>query len=179
MRAALSLHPANRAPAVSGVYVEVERRAGGVLALRYRLTGAIRGLVLPPPATSMRADELWRHTCFEAFVRPGEGPGYCELNFSPSSQWAAYRFSGERTGMAPAEVPAVAVAATATGHQLELSASVDLSRAAPGPGPWLLGLSAVLELVDGSLAHWALTHCSPQPDFHHPESFVLELSEPA
>ena len=179
MHAALSLHPANQAPAVSGVDVEVERRAGGVLALRYRLAGAIGALVIPPASTSVRADDLWRRTCFEAFVRAGDGPDYCELNFSPSSQWAAYRFTGERTGMALAEIPTVAVAAAATGQALELSVAIDLSRAVPVAGPWSLGLSAVVEASDGALSYWALTHCSERPDFHHPESFVLELSEPA
>ena len=168
MHAALSLHPANQAPAVTGVEVEVERRAGGVLALRYRLAGAIGDLVIPQASTSARTDDLWRRTCFEAFVRAGAGPGYCELNFSPSSQWAAYRFTGERTGMAPAEIPTVAVAAASTGQTLELSATIDLSRALPAGGPWRLGLSAVVEAADGTLSYWALTHRSAQPDFHHP-----------
>jgi hypothetical protein len=179
MHATLSLHPANRAPAVSGVEAVVERLAGGVLALRYRLAGDIRLLAIPAPSASVRADELWRRTCFEAFVRAGEGPAYCELNFSPSSRWAAYRFSGERTGMAPAEVPAVAAACAATGEAVELTASVDLSRALPTTGPWRLGLSAVVEAADGTLSHWALAHPAGRPDFHHPGSFVLELTEPA
>ena len=35
-----------------------------------------------------RADELWRTTCFELFLRPDGGRGYVELNLSPSERWA-------------------------------------------------------------------------------------------
>jgi hypothetical protein len=179
MRAALSLHSASQRPAVGGIEVEVERSASGVLSLRYRLMGDIRQIVIPAAAPSARADDLWRRTCFEAFVRAGDDEGYCELNLSPSSQWAAYRFSGERTGMAPAEVPSVAVAAAASDRDLALDAAVDLSRALPTRAAWRLGLSAVIEAADGTLSHWALAHPVARPDFHHPGSFVLELSEPA
>ena len=34
------------------------------------------------------------------FIRPEDGEGYYEFNFSPSGEWAAYRFSGYREGMA-------------------------------------------------------------------------------
>jgi hypothetical protein len=38
-----------------------------------------------------------------------------------------------------------------------------------------LALAAVLEDRDGRLSYWALEHPSERPDFHHPNSFVLEL----
>jgi hypothetical protein len=179
MRAALSLHPAFNVPAVSGVEVEVERQAGGVLVARYRLTGVLSELILPAQAPPAQADDLWRHTCFEAFVRAGEDEGYCELNFSPSSRWAAYRFSGYRSDMEPADLPAVVVAAASTDQVLELSASADLSRVVPARAVWRLGLSAVVEAAEGGVSYWALAHPAERPDFHHPESFVLELPEPA
>ncbi len=46
--------------------------------------------------------------------------------------------------------------------------------------PLKLGLSVVIEDVDGNLTYWALAHPSDKPDFHHPDSFVLTLPpEPA
>jgi hypothetical protein len=179
MRASLSLHPDFRCPAVRAVEVEVRRAGAGLLELRYRLAGDLGALALPSPTVSARADDLWRRTCFEAFVRADGDDGYCELNISPSSQWAAYRFSGYRTGMAPAKLPAVAVAAASTGQELELSASVDLSHAVPISAAWRLGLSTVVEAADGAISYWALAHAPGKPDFHHPESFVLELARPA
>ena len=43
------------------------------------------------------------------------------------------------------------------------------------PGAEALALSAVIERVDGSISYWALRHPSDKPDFHHPDSFVLDL----
>lgn len=51
-------------------------------------------------------DELWRTTCFEAFVRPAGENAYREWNFAPSGDWAAYDFTGYREGMANADVSA-------------------------------------------------------------------------
>lgn len=47
------------------------------------------------------------------------------------------------------------------------------------PNATRLGLSAVVEENDGTKSYWALAHPGRRPDFHHAESFVLELSEPA
>ena len=43
------------------------------------------------------------------------------------------------------------------------------------PGAEMLALSAVIEAEDGQKSYWALAHPSDKPDFHHPQSFVLEL----
>ncbi|QLQ12045.1 MAG: hypothetical protein HZY74_00360 [Brevundimonas sp.] len=42
-------------------------------------------------------------------------------------------------------------------------------------GPCRIGLTAVIEDTDGTISYWALAHPSDKPDFHHPDSFVLEL----
>lgn len=42
-------------------------------------------------------------------------------------------------------------------------------------GPWLVALSAVIEEAHGAVSYWALAHPSDKPDFHHPDSFILEL----
>ncbi len=133
-------------------------------------------LTLPPPAPSERRDELWRHTCLEAFVRSLDG-GYYEMNFAPSTHWAAYRFEGYRSGMGPAEMVAPRIEARIAGDDYELQAEVDLgglSDISPD-GPWRLGLSAVLEDARGGISYWALSHPAGKPDFHHPDSFALEL----
>ena len=72
--------------------------------------------VISDGAESERADELWKTTCFEAFLRPMGEESYREWNFAPSSQWAAYRFTGYRQGMAPLEefdAPGVEMKSTA------------------------------------------------------------------
>src|SRR3954464_8994411 len=58
--------------------------------------------VIPEAAEPTRADELWRTTCFEAFLRPLGEENYREWNFAPSGQWATYEFSGYRENMVAA-----------------------------------------------------------------------------
>jgi hypothetical protein len=178
MRHALRLHPESRCDAVSAVAVDVARPAPTSLALRFFLTGAMSDLALPPVALSTRADELWRHTCFEVFLRPATSAGYYEFNLAPSTQWAAYRFSDYRTGMSVAnEAAAPRIDTHGTVASYELRAHLDLGRLVdPAPGaPWRLGLSAVVEEATGRKSYWALAHPPGKPDFHHPDCFALEL----
>ena len=173
----LQLHPRVASNAVKAVEVEVER-ARARLTLRYLVTGDVAAIVLPPPAPPRRADRLWRHSCFEAFVRASADPGYFELNLAPSGAWAAYRFSDYRMGMAAAEVvPPPRIETHRGDGRFELTARVDL---APAMGlldhlPWHLGLAAVIEEKGGAKSHWALAHPPGAPDFHHEDCFALEL----
>src|SRR5687767_1847903 len=102
MRQALKLHPDSRCIAVTRIEVDVARPSPDSLLLRYFVTGKMSDLRLPPVTAPARADELWQHTCFEAFVCALPGAAYYEFNFAPSTQWAAYRFSGYRSGMSVA-----------------------------------------------------------------------------
>jgi len=90
MRQVLKLHPESRSTAVTAIAVEAARPSPGLLVLRYVLTGSISDLRLPAPTPPTRVDELWRHTCFEAFVGAPDREAYLEFNLAPSSQWAAY-----------------------------------------------------------------------------------------
>lgn len=170
MRAQLHPHPDTPCEAVERLEAEVTRTAEG-LALRYILTGDLARLRIPPPAAAERTDELWRRTCFEAFAA-GEGGGYSELNLAPSSQWAAYRFDGYRSGMAPLDIPPPAIEVSRSDDRLELSARVAL------PGVRRLGLTAVIEGADGRISYWAVRHAPGKPDFHHPDCLALELPAP-
>jgi hypothetical protein len=180
MRRPLTLHPQSLCDAVSLIEVEITRRGPGHLSLTYVVTGAIADLSLPPPAAPGRSDDLWKHTCFETFVRP-PGEAYFEFNFSPSSHWAAYRFSGYRSGMsAPAEAVAPLIETRASRERFELQ--VDLSLAPllglSSGAPWRLGLSVVIEETSGRKSYWALTHPAGKADFHHADGFALDLPPP-
>lgn len=164
-------HPARPSVAVSAVDVRVGR-AGGALRLDFLVSGAA-ALVIPPPATPARADELWRTTCFELFVRTPEG-GYCEFNFSPSGRWAAYRFAGYRAGMAPLDLDAAPVIVgqrEAGSYRLEAQLTLPAAVASARE----IGLSAVIEEAEGARSFWALAHGADQPDFHDPACFTAEL----
>lgn len=169
-------HPASACPAIRRFEVQASRPGNQQLELRYSIRGEIDCLLLPPRRAEERADKLWQHSCFEAFVRSSTQPGYLEFNFAPSGDWAIYRFAEYRRGMTAVEVaqaPVIEVAATA--HRLELKTLVDLEGMAEtsADADWRLALSAVIEEVTGHLSYWALTHPSEKPDFHHAEGFLL------
>ena len=175
MRLSLASHPDSPGAPISRIDVDVNRPSPGQVCFRYEATGQIGDIVLPPPARGERRDELWKHTCFEAFLRtPGE-EGYLEFNFSPATDWAAYAFDGYRRGMRPLlEIGAPAIAVDRGAGRLMVQATLQLAMAAPS-APLELALSAVIEHGDGAKSYWALRHPPGKPDFHHPDSFAIEL----
>lgn len=165
--AKLTLHPDGGETPASAVEVHFERE-GPVLWLRFVVWGEVDRIAWPAEAAPDRADELWRHTCFEAFVASDEG--YVEYNLSPSGRWASYQFDSPRTGMRTARETATVEGLDGASDMVALEARIDLPYGADR-----LGLSAVIEGVDGAISYWALVHPSDKPDFHHPDSFVLDL----
>ena len=179
MRRPLIRHPSLPCAPVSAITVEILRPSPTRLTLAFTLVGDVAALRIPPAAEPARTDNLWKHTCFEAFLRPAGGEAYVEFNLSPSTRWAAYRFDRFREGMADATTiapPAIAFHATAEG--LVLTADLDLAGAPDLAGTFRLALSAVIETSDGALSFWALAHPPAGPDFHHPDCLALELTAP-
>ena len=173
MRYRLSRHPSAGAPPVVAVAVDL-RRAGGELRLDFMLVGTVSAIRLAAPAAPARKDGLWRSTCFELFLKPSAGEAYYEFNFSPSSEWAAYRFDGYRRGMTNADLSAPFIESARSGRALTLSATIAL-----GPlkatSSARLGLSAVLETNDGAKSYWALAHGGDKPDFHRADGLIGRL----
>jgi hypothetical protein len=179
MRQALRLHPDSLCSAVTHIEVDVARPHAGSLLLSYYVTGKIDDLRMPPVMTAAPADELWRHTCFEAFVGASATAAYHEFNFAPSTQWAAYRFSDYRSGMHVAtemSAPRIDVQSTPACYTLQASLKLDWLSRSPGDARWRLGLAAVIEETSGRRSYWALAHPPGRADFHHSDCFAHELS---
>ncbi len=178
MRFTLAPHPDTPSTAVAEIVVEVARPDAGQLELRYVVSGKLANLRLPPAAAPVRGDGLWRHTCFEAFLRTVPSGAYYELNFAPSLQWAAYRFSGYRSGMSIVEemdTPWLDVRSSSERFELRVGLNLRPAPDLPRDAPWQCGLSAVIEETNGRLSYWALAHPTGKPDFHHSDCFALEL----
>lgn len=144
--------------------------------LHYVAEGDISRVRVSPVVPSERRDELWRHTCFEAFVRPPAGDAYAEFNFSPSTEYAGYVFTSYREGMRGAHCSGLTIGVDAASSRLELRVSLGLRVVEfDTSGPLRLGLSAIVEETDGSKSWWALAHPQGKPDFHHADSFALDL----
>ena len=152
-------HPDTPPGAIHTVEGELQRVAGGAIAT-FRAIGDISGLVIPPPAPSVRTDELWRTTCFELFVS-GEGSGYREYNLSPSTAWTAYEFDGYRQGMRDTKAQ-IEIEVSSDNKILSLVAKI----VSELPFPSQIGLTAVMEEADGELRYWSTAFAPGKPDFH-------------
>lgn len=153
-----------------GLTLEVQTgRVGRTLSLEYRLAGMVQTVLWPSPAPRERTDDLWRTTCFEAFAETARG--YAEYNLSPSGAWAAYGFSGYREGMRPLATKSPFIAVRHAPGLFILTVDLILPEEATGR----VGLSAVVQGLNGVVSYWALRHPSDKPDFHHPDSFALTL----
>jgi hypothetical protein len=180
-RAELTAHPSTPNHAVRSLGVQLRAEEPGILMFQYSLDADMSRVRVPPSGAGGRADALWQHTCFEAFVAPADGPGYHEFNFSPSLDWSIYRFSAYREGMSPAEIgrtPEISVRRGDDG--LELQSAVRLGYLADlRDAPQLrIALAAVIEDENGRLSYWGLRHPPGKPDFHHPNGFALEVARP-
>jgi len=177
MRHALRLHQDSNCAAATRIEVAVAWERHDRLVLSYVISGTIADIRLPQVAVPVRRDELWRHTCFEAFVGAASGSGYYELNFAPSREWAAYHFDDYRSGMRVAEEITVSdIDVQVRGDCCMLQAALAFDRDFPHETGWRLGLSAVIEEVSGRVSYWALAHPPGRPDFHHADGFALALA---
>jgi hypothetical protein len=185
----LTVHPSTPNDAVRSLGVWVRAEKSDMLVFHYSLAADMSRVRVPPAGLGGPADPLWKHTCFEAFVAaadapgvdaPGvDAPGYHEFNFSPSGDWAIYRFSAYREGMSRAEMGgAPEISVRRCGGGLELESAVRLRYLGDlGDARHLrVAMAAVIEDDAGGLSYWALQHTSDKPDFHHPNGFVLEVA---
>jgi len=152
-------------------------RQGRALDLHYALQGPLSQVAIPAPAAApARRHGLWQETCFEFFLGVKDNPAYWEFNLSPAGDWNVYRFSGYRQGLI--EEPAwthLPFGVQVRADSLRLDLEVDLAPLQPAGRPLELGLAAVIQLDDGALTYWALSHPGPRPDFHRRDGFLIEL----
>ena len=172
----LLCHPAKPATAACTISASASFADDGSLILSYRLDG--RTILRPARQASAPADDLWQHTCCEAFLAAVDTAEYREFNFSPSSQWAAYRFTDYRvrdTDFQPAAAPLISLDDTPDGFSLIARLPASLL---PAGNRLQLALSCVIEQHDQTKTWWALAHRAAQPDFHLRTSFTLPLKVP-
>jgi hypothetical protein len=175
----LIAHASSPAAGIHDLSARIIAEAPGRLRLHYSLAADLSRLRVPAPAAGRRVDELWKHTCFEAFIANAGASAYHEFNLSPSGDWAAYRFSAYRQGRSPAQLaaaPQIAMHRDDSRLQFHCSLAWPPDAARRERGPLRVALAAVIEAVDGSLSYWAVRHAPGKPDFHHPEAFALELT---
>jgi hypothetical protein len=177
----LRRHPSTPGATERRIGAQVRRSEPGALDLSFQLEAELRELRIPRPTRPQRADGLWQHTCFEAFIALDGEAGYHELNLAPSGEWALYAFASYRERRpTPSEVPSPSITVRGADDRLELEARISLAGLSPlhSTSPLRIGLCAVIEAADGRLSYWALAHARDQPDFHDARGFTLRLEPP-
>jgi hypothetical protein len=172
-------HPDTADAAIKELYIGVKALyQNGDLTLRYELVGDLDTLLIPEPQLPSEADELWKHTCFEAFIAVEEEDAYHEFNFSPSGLWAAYAFDDYRVRKEWQANNAHTVDFVRSDKQLVLTTVITNANLPDNPlnKSYRLALTAVLETKNGELFYWALCHPSGKPDFHHRTGFTLSFN---
>ena len=64
--------------------------------LEFIIRGNLEEYIFAQSATKQRANELWKHTCFELFFGDKKRASYIEINISPSTAWNIYQFHHHR-----------------------------------------------------------------------------------
>lgn len=173
----LLCHPATPNSTVQAIEAAATFSDDGCLTFSYRLSGDTACLRIPEKQTPSRTDNLWQHTCFEAFIGMEGETAYHEFNFSPSGQWAAYAFSDyrQRTDALPV-IATPKISTRIFTDRLELEAIIDVTTILqpPGGAPLRIGLSAVIENRNVETSYWALCHPAGKPDFHDHRTFLLK-----
>ena len=177
LNAALACHEATPCRAIDRVRTHLwPTDRAGVMAVRFDLQGAIDRLVLSPKRRAGRQDGLWRTTCCEIFLAGATGNDYAEINLSPSTRWAAYRFDTYRGPAKPLSLmTSPAILAGPDGDGWSLKARIDLAALDFLPaGPLHANIAAVVE-TDAGISYWASRHGPGTPDFHHRDCFIVQI----
>ena len=176
----VSLHPHP-----SGLSGEIEKyriQAGGAvdkgtLVLRFMVEAneaSFSKIQFPKiEVTPLRRDDLWKETCFEAFLCNEESKGYVEFNGSPNGNWNAYAFRDYREGMDLVpflDLPTSQVLnKNETCIEMEWRLPLEIFKNKIST----IGLTVVLKTTEGTI-YWALKHVGERPDFHLRSSFIYD-----
>ena len=143
--------------------IDAEIKVASFLVLKMKIKGDVRHLKIPRVKKKpSRKHDLWKHTCFEAFIRPKDQSFYWEINCSPSGDWNVYRFEAYREGMRPVRQVRLV-------RQVGTKTTFDFSNVPDFPKKMSeanFNLAAILENKNGTKTHWALKHLAQKPDFH-------------
>ena len=174
----LCSHPDTPNSSVKKLSCSVIALDNGDLHLSYHLKGDLQRMLIAELAPSEPKDNLWEHSCFEAFISVDREKAYREYNFSPSSQWAIYAFSDYRVKLNGEASESPSIKRKQRDGELIISVVLPSSCLPDNPQkkPLLIGLSAVIETRDNTISYWALKHPMNTPDFHHRESFNLRIN---
>ena len=147
------------------------------LNLKYLLKGDLSKIIIPSPtAIPTRKHELWTTTCFEFFLGIKNSPQYWEFNLSPAGDWNIYRFTNYRQGMKEETAfTSLPFQIREQENSLNINLEINLDLIINLDTDLEIGISTVIEYRDRTIDYWALTHPETKADFHHRDSFIIDL----
>lgn len=139
------------------------------------------GLIEPIKARSVlnqRRNEIWKATCFEAFLKSPKSSEYLELNFNPDGDWNCYHFQDCRLPQPPQEVPHVvsvfySFEKDSSTFRYDIRLDSNFTKTFSQLSTLDVGLTSILLMKDKSKNYFALRHTAEKPDFHKPDSFII------
>lgn len=150
---------------------------GGQLSIQYLVAGDLKTVIIPSnTAEPRRQYDLWEHTCCEFFLGSKNQSEYWEFNLAPSGDWNVFHFLRYRHNIAEEErLQSLPFTVTITAELLELNLTLDLDKFIGTAVDLEMGITAVIEDRHNQLSYWALKHLTQEADFHHRDSFCLNL----
>ncbi|MBE9046841.1 DOMON-like domain-containing protein [Pleurocapsales cyanobacterium LEGE 10410] len=147
------------------------------LAIKYLFSGDLSAIIIPssnqPPS---RKYDLWDRTCCEFFIGIKDSTKYWEFNLAPTKDWNVFRFPNYRQDIAEEMAfDSLPFEVLQQGDSWQLDLAVDLNKIIPAEQELEVGITCVVEDRNKQLSYWALTHPASEADFHHRDSFTIEL----
>ena len=151
-------------------------RQNNRLKITYSLVGTSRVIIPAATTPPIRQHDLWEHTCCEFFLRLKNSTKYWEFNLSPAGHWNVFCFSNYRQDMTEEiAFTSLPFQVLRQANLLQLDLEVNLYKIMLPEQQLEVGITTVVENCDRQLSYWALTHCGTEADFHHQDSFILDL----
>jgi hypothetical protein len=153
-------------------------RENNILSVHYALTGACENILFPTVSRHpRRRHDLWKSSCFEFFLALPNRPEYWEFNMSPSGDWNVYHMDAyRRVGFREERLfRELHFSIQRERNSILVDTAVDLDPMIPAEETLLVGITSVIQTIDGHETYWALVHPGLQADFHWRESFMLQL----
>ncbi|MDB5039046.1 MAG: hypothetical protein JWQ35_2574 [Bacteriovoracaceae bacterium] len=150
------------------------------LKIIYLLRGNLEDLIIVPKKTGAgQIDDLWKSTCFEAFISKKKSFRYIEWNFSSSQEWGFFAFESYRKA-APEKLiqsaPEMRIKRSKADFVMEINLNLKENDSFfENADPYEMGLSVVLKSRDGKQSYWAISHSGTKPDFHLRDTFKVQL----
>ena len=174
------LRPYKPSAKIEEFVCSIDKEAGFFI-VNYQIQGALKNLSLRTKCSKLQfADELWKATVFEIFLRADKSEKYYEWNFCPSNRFAAYSFDSYRQPQPPKinkttiiEYPFYDFSDENLRFQVKFSLPQELKDVED----YQIQLCAILKHDhEEELEYFALQHPHEKPDFHDVDCFQYYIS---